>query len=209
MVTCFPMTGCSFLALLCCWSSHLTLGKYLPNGQTIRLSFEHYVFRMCRLLVPTSAFLEKKMLWKCIVMYSQTSCIIIHNDHVPTIPPHHHLPRPPTLPPKPQRMRKSRPRSIFNRKLFNGNMEAFIQVLAHLCSLSLHELSCLTSSPWGGSLAFCPLLFYPNVGSLMHWLSLLLIALSSQSCHSGKSGWGWKKNNKTCNRTCSGGGLIS
>uniref|UniRef100_A0A3Q3MZQ2 SLIT-ROBO Rho GTPase activating protein 3 n=1 Tax=Labrus bergylta TaxID=56723 RepID=A0A3Q3MZQ2_9LABR len=34
---------------------------------------------------------------------------------------------PPTLPPKPQRMRKSRPRSIFNRKLFNGNMEAFIQ----------------------------------------------------------------------------------
>uniref|UniRef100_A0AAQ5XU12 SLIT-ROBO Rho GTPase activating protein 3 n=1 Tax=Amphiprion ocellaris TaxID=80972 RepID=A0AAQ5XU12_AMPOC len=39
----------------------------------------------------------------------------------------HHLPRPPTLPPKPQRMRKSRPRSIFNRKLFNGNMESFIQ----------------------------------------------------------------------------------
>uniref|UniRef100_A0A8C9Z0V7 SLIT-ROBO Rho GTPase activating protein 3 n=1 Tax=Sander lucioperca TaxID=283035 RepID=A0A8C9Z0V7_SANLU len=35
--------------------------------------------------------------------------------------------QPPTLPPKPQRMRKSRPRSIFNRKLFNGNMEAFIQ----------------------------------------------------------------------------------
>ncbi|XP_016526686.1 SLIT-ROBO Rho GTPase-activating protein 3-like isoform X1 [Poecilia formosa] len=35
--------------------------------------------------------------------------------------------RPPTLPPKPQRMRKCRPRSIFNRKLFNGNMEAFIQ----------------------------------------------------------------------------------
>uniref|UniRef100_A0A8C3AB47 SLIT-ROBO Rho GTPase activating protein 3 n=1 Tax=Cyclopterus lumpus TaxID=8103 RepID=A0A8C3AB47_CYCLU len=34
---------------------------------------------------------------------------------------------PPTLPPKPQRMRKSRPRSVFNRKLFNGNMEAFIQ----------------------------------------------------------------------------------
>ncbi|XP_072238123.1 SLIT-ROBO Rho GTPase-activating protein 3-like isoform X3 [Leuresthes tenuis] len=35
--------------------------------------------------------------------------------------------RPPTLPPKPQRMRKHRPRSIFNRKLFNGNMETFIQ----------------------------------------------------------------------------------
>ncbi|KAM4613645.1 SLIT-ROBO Rho GTPase-activating protein 3-like isoform 3-T3 [Polymixia lowei] len=35
--------------------------------------------------------------------------------------------RPPTLPPKPQRMRKSRPRSVFRRKLFNGNMEAFIQ----------------------------------------------------------------------------------
>ncbi|XP_008284181.1 SLIT-ROBO Rho GTPase-activating protein 3-like isoform X3 [Stegastes partitus] len=35
--------------------------------------------------------------------------------------------RPPTLPPKPSRMRKSRPRSVFNRKLFNGNMETFIQ----------------------------------------------------------------------------------
>uniref|UniRef100_A0A669AYJ3 SLIT-ROBO Rho GTPase-activating protein 1 n=1 Tax=Oreochromis niloticus TaxID=8128 RepID=A0A669AYJ3_ORENI len=35
---------------------------------------------------------------------------------------------PPTLPPKPQRMRKCRPRSIFNRRLFNGNMEAFIQL---------------------------------------------------------------------------------
>ncbi|XP_077386898.1 SLIT-ROBO Rho GTPase-activating protein 3-like isoform X1 [Festucalex cinctus] len=35
--------------------------------------------------------------------------------------------RPPILPPKPQRMWKSRPRSIFRRKLFNGNMEAFIQ----------------------------------------------------------------------------------
>uniref|UniRef100_A0A8D3EFA4 SLIT-ROBO Rho GTPase activating protein 3 n=1 Tax=Scophthalmus maximus TaxID=52904 RepID=A0A8D3EFA4_SCOMX len=34
---------------------------------------------------------------------------------------------PPTLPPKPQRMRKSRPRSVFYHKLFNGNMEAFIQ----------------------------------------------------------------------------------
>ncbi|KAK1901120.1 SLIT-ROBO Rho GTPase-activating protein 3 [Dissostichus eleginoides] len=33
----------------------------------------------------------------------------------------------PTLPPKPSRMRKSRPRSVFYRKLFNGNMEAFIQ----------------------------------------------------------------------------------
>uniref|UniRef100_A0A6Q2WWJ6 SLIT-ROBO Rho GTPase activating protein 3 n=1 Tax=Esox lucius TaxID=8010 RepID=A0A6Q2WWJ6_ESOLU len=35
--------------------------------------------------------------------------------------------RPPTLPPKPGRMRKARPRSIFNHKLFNGNMEAFIK----------------------------------------------------------------------------------
>ncbi|RVE73138.1 hypothetical protein OJAV_G00047310 [Oryzias javanicus] len=35
--------------------------------------------------------------------------------------------RPPTLPPKPQRIRKPRPQSIFNHKLFNGNMEAFIQ----------------------------------------------------------------------------------
>lgn len=61
----------------------------------------------------------------------------------------HHLPRPPVLPPKPQRMWKSRPRSIFNSKLFNGNMEAFIQVLAHLCLLSLHELSCLASGPSG------------------------------------------------------------
>ncbi|XP_063330215.1 SLIT-ROBO Rho GTPase-activating protein 3 isoform X1 [Pelmatolapia mariae] len=35
--------------------------------------------------------------------------------------------RPPTLPPKPQKMRKPRPRSVYNHKLFNGNMEAFIK----------------------------------------------------------------------------------
>ncbi|XP_070759624.1 SLIT-ROBO Rho GTPase-activating protein 3 isoform X2 [Enoplosus armatus] len=35
--------------------------------------------------------------------------------------------RPPTLPPKPQKMRKPRPRSMYNHKLFNGNMETFIQ----------------------------------------------------------------------------------
>ncbi|XP_007570470.1 SLIT-ROBO Rho GTPase-activating protein 3 isoform X1 [Poecilia formosa] len=35
--------------------------------------------------------------------------------------------RPPTLPPKPQKMRKPRPRSMFNHKLFNGNMETFIK----------------------------------------------------------------------------------
>uniref|UniRef100_A0A8B9LFX8 SLIT-ROBO Rho GTPase activating protein 3 n=1 Tax=Astyanax mexicanus TaxID=7994 RepID=A0A8B9LFX8_ASTMX len=35
--------------------------------------------------------------------------------------------RPPTLPPKPQKLRKPRPRSVYNHKLFNGNMESFIQ----------------------------------------------------------------------------------
>ncbi|KAJ8258586.1 hypothetical protein COCON_G00175980 [Conger conger] len=35
--------------------------------------------------------------------------------------------RPPTLPPKPQKMRKPRPRSVYTHKLFNGNMESFIQ----------------------------------------------------------------------------------
>ncbi|MGH0162969.1 UNVERIFIED_CONTAM: hypothetical protein FKN15_044199 [Acipenser sinensis] len=35
--------------------------------------------------------------------------------------------RPPTLPPKPQKMRKPRPRSVYNHKLFNGNMETFIE----------------------------------------------------------------------------------
>ncbi|XP_019911343.1 SLIT-ROBO Rho GTPase-activating protein 3 isoform X1 [Esox lucius] len=35
--------------------------------------------------------------------------------------------RPPTLPPKPQKLRKPRPRSIYNHKLFNGNMETFIK----------------------------------------------------------------------------------
>uniref|UniRef100_A0AAY4CM97 SLIT-ROBO Rho GTPase-activating protein 3 n=1 Tax=Denticeps clupeoides TaxID=299321 RepID=A0AAY4CM97_9TELE len=34
---------------------------------------------------------------------------------------------PPTLPPKPQKLRKPRPRSIYNHKLFNGNMETFIK----------------------------------------------------------------------------------
>ncbi|XP_041836419.1 SLIT-ROBO Rho GTPase-activating protein 3 isoform X1 [Melanotaenia boesemani] len=35
--------------------------------------------------------------------------------------------RPPILPPKPQKMRKPRPRSMYNHKLFNGNMETFIK----------------------------------------------------------------------------------
>ncbi|XP_072540670.1 SLIT-ROBO Rho GTPase-activating protein 3 isoform X1 [Salminus brasiliensis] len=35
--------------------------------------------------------------------------------------------RPPTLPPKPQKLRKPRPRSVYNHKLFNGNMESFIK----------------------------------------------------------------------------------
>uniref|UniRef100_A0A8C4HX63 SLIT-ROBO Rho GTPase activating protein 3 n=1 Tax=Dicentrarchus labrax TaxID=13489 RepID=A0A8C4HX63_DICLA len=35
--------------------------------------------------------------------------------------------KPPTLPPKPQKMRKPRPRSMYNHKLFNGNMETFIK----------------------------------------------------------------------------------
>ncbi|XP_053723466.1 SLIT-ROBO Rho GTPase-activating protein 3 isoform X1 [Synchiropus splendidus] len=35
--------------------------------------------------------------------------------------------RPPILPPKPQKMRKPRPRSSYNHKLFNGNLETFIK----------------------------------------------------------------------------------
>ncbi|XP_020647062.1 SLIT-ROBO Rho GTPase-activating protein 3 isoform X1 [Pogona vitticeps] len=35
--------------------------------------------------------------------------------------------RPPCLPPKPQKMRKPRPLSVYNHKLFNGNMETFIK----------------------------------------------------------------------------------
>lgn len=136
----------------------------------------------------------------CLLVYIHSNCIIIHIYHVPTIHPHH-LPRPPTLPPKPQRMRKSRPRSIFNRKLFNGNMEAFIQVSAHLCSLSLHELSCLASSPWGLS-CLCPL-FYPNVGSPMRWLSSCsLPCLRSLAIQEGQG-------EVKTNQTSSGGGLIS
>lgn len=42
-------------------------------------------------------------------------------------------PRPPCLPPKPQKMRRPRPLSVYNHKLFNGNMETFIKVLAGLC----------------------------------------------------------------------------
>ncbi|KAI9522907.1 SLIT-ROBO Rho GTPase-activating protein 3 [Dissostichus eleginoides] len=37
--------------------------------------------------------------------------------------------RPPTLPPKPQKLRKPRPRSSYNHKLFNGNMETFIETI--------------------------------------------------------------------------------
>ncbi|PIO29624.1 hypothetical protein AB205_0108180, partial [Aquarana catesbeiana] len=35
--------------------------------------------------------------------------------------------RPPTLPPKPQKLRKPRPRSLYSHMLFNGNMELFIK----------------------------------------------------------------------------------
>nr|XP_060622261.1 SLIT-ROBO Rho GTPase-activating protein 3 isoform X1 [Anolis sagrei ordinatus] len=35
--------------------------------------------------------------------------------------------RPPCLPPKPQKMRRPRPLSVYNHKLFNGNMETFIK----------------------------------------------------------------------------------
>ncbi|XP_037535795.1 SLIT-ROBO Rho GTPase-activating protein 3 [Nematolebias whitei] len=35
--------------------------------------------------------------------------------------------RPPTLPPKPQKTQKPRPRSMYNHRLFNGDMETFIK----------------------------------------------------------------------------------
>ncbi|XP_036374254.1 SLIT-ROBO Rho GTPase-activating protein 1 isoform X3 [Megalops cyprinoides] len=35
--------------------------------------------------------------------------------------------RPPTLPPKPQKARKARPHSVFNARLFNGDLEAFVK----------------------------------------------------------------------------------
>ncbi|XP_075406505.1 SLIT-ROBO Rho GTPase-activating protein 3 isoform X1 [Tenrec ecaudatus] len=35
--------------------------------------------------------------------------------------------RPPSLPPKPQKMRRPRPLSVYSHKLFNGSMEAFIK----------------------------------------------------------------------------------
>lgn len=85
-----------------------------------------------------------------------------------------HFPRPPSLPPKPQRMRKSRPRSVFNRKLFNGNMEAFIQVRACLCSLFLSASSAV--SLLGRFLAFAP-----NC-----WLPLAPGCGSAQCCNAKK-----------------------
>ncbi|CDQ95353.1 unnamed protein product [Oncorhynchus mykiss] len=53
------------------------------------------------------------------------NCFTAYGVFVPFLT--RHLPRPPTLPPKPQKMRKPRPRSIYNHKLFNGNMETFIK----------------------------------------------------------------------------------
>ncbi|XP_041110327.1 SLIT-ROBO Rho GTPase-activating protein 1 isoform X1 [Polyodon spathula] len=35
--------------------------------------------------------------------------------------------RPPNVPPKPEKQRKPRPRSLFNAKLFNGNLESFVK----------------------------------------------------------------------------------
>ncbi|KAJ8370499.1 hypothetical protein SKAU_G00105270 [Synaphobranchus kaupii] len=56
--------------------------------------------------------------------------------------------RPPTLPPKPQKMRKPRPRSVYNHKLFNGNMETFIKVLSPpVCAREGRECSAVSLSP--------------------------------------------------------------
>lgn len=104
-----------------------------------------------------------------------------------------HFPRPPTLPPKPQRMRKCRPRSIFNRKLFNGNMEAFIQVLARLRSLCLHELSCLASSPWKFS-CLCPHSFTRTLAHSRADFPLALLACLHTAAQFRKYPVRWESN---------------
>ncbi|EGV99406.1 SLIT-ROBO Rho GTPase-activating protein 1 [Cricetulus griseus] len=46
--------------------------------------------------------------------------------------------RPPNVPPKPQKHRKSRPRSQYNAKLFNGDLETFVKVLHQPLVADLH-----------------------------------------------------------------------
>lgn len=46
--------------------------------------------------------------------------------------------RPPNVPPKPQKHRKSRPRSQYNAKLFNGDLETFVKVLHQSLVADLH-----------------------------------------------------------------------
>lgn len=88
-------------------------------------------------------------------------------------------------------MRKSRPRSVFNRKLFNGNMEAFIQVRACLCSLSLSASSAVLLAVLGRFLAFAPQM-------LRHTLTLPLAPGCGyvQFCNAEKDGG---ENNQTLN----------
>lgn len=105
-----------------------------------------------------------------------------------------HFPRPPTLPPKPQRMRKCRPRSVFNRKLFNGNMEAFIQVRACLCSLSLSASSAVSLAVRGRSLAFAPQSRADSPSRSWLWLSAVL------QCRKDGARWGEKNGINLHNR---------
>ena len=60
------------------------------------------------------------------VTYGCFICCLISamlSNYIPSL-------RPPNVPPKPQKHRKSRPRSQYNAKLFNGDLETFIKVLA-------------------------------------------------------------------------------
>lgn len=66
----------------------------------------------------------------CFAMSLQTFHFISHDLILPCSVIIFPSLRPPNLPPKPQKHRKPRPRSQYSAKLFNGDLESFIKVLA-------------------------------------------------------------------------------
>lgn len=95
------------------------------------------------------------------VTYGCFICCLISamlSNYIPSL-------RPPNVPPKPQKHRKSRPRSQYNAKLFNGDLETFIKVLAPaiwVADLTLLTIMVSASHKRGRSL--CPSLSW---GSLL------------------------------------------
>lgn len=138
-------------------------------------------------------------------MYSQTSCIIIHNDHVPTIPPPTTIsPGPPLFPLNP-------------RECGSLDLAPFLTVSCltaiwrpsfrywPICALCLSMSSAVSLAVLGGFSCLLPTSFLPKrwlthalTFPLAHCLVFTVLPFRKDRVRVKKR-----------NRTCSGGGLIS